>query len=323
MNLLPNAVESEIITTIRQQVGEWFPLDGSDLTVSPQRWQTMVEHGWLTIGHPDGAGLGILGEVLLLREIGRGLVPGELPSTLLALRLAVEAGWTSTAQAILAGDIRIGWGVPDDRGDLLVVGAGVAEAIVVDAKGVAVVALQERPGTELEPVDPSLPLRWASATSRRDVPDGPRARALAWTMIAAQASGVAEATTERSVAYAKTRTQFGQPIGAFQAVAHRCADMAVRAEVAWLQTVLAALSLDERRPDAVAQAASARLLAVDYAADNAADNIQNHGGIGFTTELPEHRFVKRAHALRCLLADDESLVDTLLDAAEAPPEHPQ
>jgi alkylation response protein AidB-like acyl-CoA dehydrogenase len=318
MNLLPNAAESEIITTIRAQVAEWFPLDAATPELSPPQWRALVEHGWLSIGQPDGADLGVLGEVLLLREVGRGLVPGELPSTLLALRLAVEAQWSATAHDILAGTTRVGWAVPTDGGDLLVAGTDVTEAVVVDADGVALVTLQDKAGPELEPVDPSWPLRWATATTRRDAPDQTRARALAWTLVAAQASGVADATTQRSVAYAKTRTQFGQAIGAFQAVAHRCADMAVRAEVAWRQTAFAALSLDEHRPDALAQAASARLLAVDYAVDNAADNIQNHGGIGFTTELPEHRFVKRAHALRVLLADDESLVDTLLDAAGAP-----
>jgi alkylation response protein AidB-like acyl-CoA dehydrogenase len=107
--------------------------------------------------------------------------------------------------------------------------------------------------------------------------------------------GMAEAACSDSVDYAKVRQQFGQPIGAFQAVKHRCAEMLARASAAWNLTVFAALSALEGAPDAQFQAIAAKLMASDTAFRNAAVNIQNHGGIGFTGEYHAHLYVKRAH----------------------------
>ncbi|HKY17080.1 MAG TPA: acyl-CoA dehydrogenase family protein, partial [Microthrixaceae bacterium] len=101
--------------------------------------------------------------------------------------------------------------------------------------------------------------------------------------------------------YAKDRQQFGQPIGGFQAVKHRCADMAVRADLASSQVRWAALSIAGSLPDAGAHAAAAAIVASNAAITNAQTNIQNHGGIGFTWEHTAHRFVTRARMWGALL----------------------
>jgi alkylation response protein AidB-like acyl-CoA dehydrogenase len=122
----------------------------------------------------------------------------------------------------------------------------------------------------------------------------------ATTLIAAQLAGIAEATCAMSVDYAKERQQFGQPIGSFQAVKHRCADMAARAEAAITQTRWAALTVDDSAQStgsAAFEVESARVMATRAAVANAEVNIQNHGGIGFTWEHPAHRFVTRARLL--------------------------
>ncbi|CAN5490421.1 hypothetical protein BH09PSE5_BH09PSE5_33930 [soil metagenome] len=120
---------------------------------------------------------------------------------------------------------------------------------------------------------------------------------LADQLCSAMMVGMSEAVRDMSVEYAKLRTQFGQPIGAFQAVKHRCADMALHAEAAWSQTVFAALQLDAARESAAFDIATAKLIATHAALEGAAANIQNHGSIGFTAELQAHLFLKRAHVI--------------------------
>ncbi len=114
---------------------------------------------------------------------------------------------------------------------------------------------------------------------------------------AAALVGIAEATRDMSAQYAKDREQFGRPIGTFQAVKHRCADMAVRCEVAFDLAIYAALLVDGDGPDAALHVPAAKVLAGEYAIANVFDNVQNHGGIGVTWEHDAHFFVKRANVL--------------------------
>jgi alkylation response protein AidB-like acyl-CoA dehydrogenase len=100
-----------------------------------------------------------------------------------------------------------------------------------------------------------------------------------------------------ATSYAKTREQFGHPIGSFQSIKHRCADMAVGADAAAALLLFAALSVAEGRADAAFQDASARVVAEQRALWNARENIQVHGGMGFTAECDAHLYVKRTHLL--------------------------
>jgi alkylation response protein AidB-like acyl-CoA dehydrogenase len=114
-------------------------------------------------------------------------------------------------------------------------------------------------------------------------------------MLAAALTGLAEHACTLTVEYARIREQFGKPIGTFQAVKHRCADMGVRARLAWYQTSLACLKAQNRAKDADFQVASALLVAADAAHENGRAGIQMHGGIGFQAECDMHWFMKRAH----------------------------
>jgi len=111
-------------------------------------------------------------------------------------------------------------------------------------------------------------------------------------LTAADAAGVARRCTEMAVEYAKTRHQFGRAIGSFQAIKHACADMAVAAESAGSLVWDAAAALNEG-PDPVA-ASSAKAYCCDAAVHCAEENIQVHGGIGFTWEHPAHLYLRRA-----------------------------
>jgi alkylation response protein AidB-like acyl-CoA dehydrogenase len=166
---------------------------------------------------------------------------------------------------------------------------------------------------------PSIDLasRWAQLDVTGDPTcrtDGDAPWVRGQVLVAAMLSGITEATRDASASYAKLRKQFDVAIGSFQAVKHRCAEQAVRAEAATQATTLAALSVDAGRDDASLQVASARLVAGDYAVTNAADNVQNHGGIGYTAEHDAHLFVKRAHALSLTLGEPSDLSAAVLNA---------
>src|SRR6185312_11927444 len=121
---------------------------------------------------------------------------------------------------------------------------------------------------------------------------------------------------DMSVGYAKTREQFGSPIGAFQAVKHRCADMAVAAALADAQVTFAALSVGDFAPDAEMQVAAARVVAERAALNNIREAIQIHAGIGVTWECDAHLYLKRVHALRELFGGDAAQRASLLASGD-------
>jgi len=112
--------------------------------------------------------------------------------------------------------------------------------------------------------------------------------------ISAELCGTAQRAMELSVDYAKTRQQFGRPIGSYQAVAHRCADMLVQVESAKSLTYYAAWAVDNDVPEAPLAAAMAKAYASDAARLVTGAAIQVHGGIGFTWEHDMHLYFKRA-----------------------------
>ncbi|HEY6463435.1 MAG TPA: acyl-CoA dehydrogenase, partial [Polyangiaceae bacterium] len=140
--------------------------------------------------------------------------------------------------------------------------------------------------------------------------------------LAAESLGGAERCLEAATDYAKTRVQFGRPIGSFQAIKHRLADMLVAVETARSAVLWAAHVADSDDLDELAVAAP---LAKSYATEAffrcAADSLQVHGGIGFTWEHEVHLFLKRARASLSLLgtpsADRESIARLVVDTEAA------
>src|SRR5438034_48351 len=132
-------------------------------------------------------------------------------------------------------------------------------------------------------------------------PPATRVRDLAATLYAAEAAAVAGYCCDAAAAYARTRHQFGRPIGSFQAVKHLCAGMLCRAERAAALAWDAARAADEAPDEHPLATAAAAALALDAAVDNAKDCIQVLGGIGFTWEHDAHLYLRRALALRQLL----------------------
>jgi len=120
---------------------------------------------------------------------------------------------------------------------------------------------------------------------------------------AAEMLGAARRCLDMSVAYAKVREQFGQPIGAFQAIRHKCAEMLVEVENAHAATYYAAWASDAGAEDAAIAASVAKAYVGDAARRVCGEAIQVHGGIGFTWEYDLHLYVKRAKALETMYGD--------------------
>jgi alkylation response protein AidB-like acyl-CoA dehydrogenase len=137
-------------------------------------------------------------------------------------------------------------------------------------------------------------------------------------LLAAEDVGVCEKVLDITVAYAKERTQFDRPIGSFQAISHKCADMLLHTEVARSHVYYAAWALEEGAPDARVAAASAKAAASDAGRIVTGDGIQVHGGIGFTWEHDMHLYYRRAKWCELYLGDAsqwrEKIAAQLVDA---------
>jgi alkylation response protein AidB-like acyl-CoA dehydrogenase len=314
MDLLPTAEQDEIVATVRSQLERDFDLhalaahDGADSVVDHDLWARCAELGWFGLGLPEelgGVGYTLVEEALLFAELGAHATPGPFLATVLGARLAATAGEADLAAAILSGERIVALAEPEGdaaigatvSGDVRLTDHGGADLLL--AIGPTGAALVDAPDavTALASLDPLVPLATATldgapALAVSDDRDGLLLRGT--VLVAAELAGIATATAEQSTAYAVDREQFGRPIGSFQAVKHRCADMAVRAEAATSLVRYAALAVVDDLDDAAFHTHAARTMAADAAVANAQVNVQNHGGIGFTWEHTAHRFVTRA-----------------------------
>ena len=145
--------------------------------------------------------------------------------------------------------------------------------------------------------------------------EAPLARTLdlAAAAIAAEQLGGAEKCLEMSVEYGKTRIQFGRPIGSFQAIKHKCADMLVETELAKSAAYNAGFTAAESPEDLGPAASMAKAYCSEAFMRAASENIQIHGGIGFTWEHPAHLYFKRAKSSEIMFGDPIYHRDRLAD----------
>jgi alkylation response protein AidB-like acyl-CoA dehydrogenase len=325
VNLNPSPDQKAIIAAVqelmkRESARGWGA--GTDRTVATATvgdalWRQCAELGWFGLAAEEavgGVGLGLPEEVLLFREVGRFLMPGPVLGTVLGAHAVARLGHPDLAAALVGGDLRAGWRVGSHGLD-----AGPGD-LVVGLDGDDVVVETVAAADALEGVDPSVRLVGLAGTTLVGRVDAPDLVVRARVLIAAQMLGIAEAVRDQSTEYAKSRMQFGSPIGVHQAVKHRCADQMIRCWSTRAQLFLAALLHEESRPEAELTAASAVVLALEAARLNVAANVHIHGGIGVTSEHVAGRYVKRAHVLERALGDTGSLVRTLLTARPVPAE---
>jgi alkylation response protein AidB-like acyl-CoA dehydrogenase len=264
-----------------------------------QLWRAMVEQGWLGIEVPEpegGVGLGAVEVAILAECLGAHAAPAPFVPTVLALGALREAGDDGWVDRLLAGDAHacVAW----DPAHPVAYAPSADVAIVCDDDGVSVVELAERPARE-PAMDLTRELGWLSLEGCTRTPLGgadARERLLdrGATFAAADLLGGAAHALEMAVQYAKDRVQFGRPIGSFQAVKHRCADMLVDVEGMRSSVYWAAWSIGAGAADASVASSTAKIWCSDASKRVMASALQVHGGIGFTWEHDLHFFLKRA-----------------------------
>jgi alkylation response protein AidB-like acyl-CoA dehydrogenase len=266
-----------------------------------EAWDALVELGLFGIGLAEeagGLGLGLPEEALIVRAFGRYLASPSLLAQLVAPHLA---GDEDLRAAIIAGTVRVAFANDLGNGSAhLIDGEDAQQVLLVDAGGAACLL----PRDSLGAAEPVAGMDETVSLARIALPGGlagewNEAAGRVSLLICAYLTGLGQAATDMAVDYSRTREQFGQPIGAFQAIKHMCADMAARASAAEAQTFFTAVTFEAGQLDG-ADIGAARMLASDAAIANAKANIQIHGGMGFTAECDAHLFLKRAHLFALL-----------------------
>jgi acyl-CoA dehydrogenase len=318
-------------------------------------WQIARANGWVAIAAPEGVGgLGLgLSEVGIVCQ-ALGKAPAGLPFVLtnygvvqgLMISPDGDQGWLAR---IASGDAvgAVAFAEPFDplptkpavmfdqgrlSGTKPAVTAGSAAdcaLVLASAGGAPVLALADLAGISRPALSTYDPARCHADLAFKDTPatilaQGPAALTIAREVLARMAVacayeqlGAAEALLFIARDYAKTRKAFGQPIGAFQAVKHRIAELYGLVEIARANCAAAAEA--EGQPGFHAAAASARLAATEAYDTAARDCVQIHGGIGVTWELGLHLHMRRARSLASELGNalfwEDWLVDELTGAA--------
>ncbi len=316
------------------------------------QWKELAELGWPGVIVPEehgGLGLGAVELVVIHEEIGYALAPSPLLSTLSAALVLNAAGTAEQKQrwlpALATGEQRATlavWeehsGAPD-RSELEVAdGHATGTKIAVpDAASAQVVVVSGQDGRHYlvetggdgveivaqKPLDPTRKLYTLRLTDspaqELGAPDKDRlahAYATIITAIAAENVGVAQRALEMAVAYAKDRRQFGRPIGSYQAVSHRCAQMLLEVEGARSLCYWAGWALEHEPQTALKAASMAKAYASDAGFRVSASALQVHGGIGFTWEHDLHFFLKRARANSHSFGDARWHRDRVAELAE-------
>ena len=295
------------------------------------RWAELAETGVFSLTRPEsggGLGMGWAEAVVVFEQLGRALVPGPLVATTLTAALvglastdgAASADGAELAEGAAQGTIVVGtqersegrcyveflpWidtlVISDDEGLWLVDAASLGTAAAAPAA---------------HPLDPLTPV-----TAVTELPQGRRIadaktadewRQCGALLTAALQLGLAVGATDLAVEYAKQREQFGKPIGAFQAVKHRCADMITRVEVLRAAVYAAGVTVDGNGVDDPAHSvAVAKVLASSAAAACGKDSVQVHGGMGYTWEVDAHLFLKRAWVHDLAFGDGDHYAEQL------------
>ena len=288
-------------------------------------WDAAAALGGPTMG-VDGAGL--LDLELASERAGAALAPIPLVDSWVAARLLAACG--DAGGAALE---RLGADAPPvavlalhsaRNGVARLVPAGAVAEIVVGLDGdelVVVEAAADAPARAHDLGRAALADRSLRGGTRTVLTSGDEARSLheravdEWRVLTAGALvGLAGAALELGVEYAKQRQQFGVPIGSFQALAHRLADVATAYEGALLLAREAAWAADEGEPDATALARMAFLFAARTAQDTSAAALHVHGGYGFTLEYDVQLYLRRAKAWPLALGDPRRGTLQLADA---------
>jgi len=298
-------------------------------------WAQAASLGWLGFGIPEqygGLGLGHQGLAILHTELGRQAAPGPYIATLSAAQAIAETGTKAARTAWLpriasgeinaavpaaAGAASLAWSGAAVSGTLRALGARDAAFLLAPAGDIWVIVELAGAAVSVTPmwdrtrevIDIRLQdARPAAVLDDREGVAGALVRAMALA-VAADSCGAARSVTERTIAYMKTREQFGQPIAGFQALKHRAADLATKLAVMDEMVAHAVHRTAAAEPDADVWAALAKAETTEAFVFIATDCVQLHGGVGFTWDFDPQIFLKRARLNEVLVMANPALRD--------------
>ncbi|GBG38100.1 acyl-CoA dehydrogenase [Mycobacterium montefiorense] len=289
----------------------------------PPYWQAAAEQGLQGVHLSEsvgGQGFGLLELSIVLAEFGYGAVPGPfVPSAIASALIAAHDPQAKVLAELASGGAIAAYALDSGltatrKGDALVIRGEVRAVPAAAQASVLVLPVAIDSGDEwvvlradqleIEPVkslDPLRPIAHVRADAVEVGDDAllssltvTTAYALMSTLLSAEAIGVARWATDTASEYAKIREQFGRPIGQFQAIKHKCAEMIADTERATAAVWDAARAIDEASPDVEFAAAVAATLAPAAAQRCTQDCIQVHGGIGYTWEHDTGVYYRRA-----------------------------
>ena len=272
-------------------------------------WDELCQLGWPGIAIAEehgGQGLGVVELVILLEESGYALAPSPLISNAFAGALIQAAGSDEQKSrwlpGIASGEARGAAAFTEDDSPVVGAAGGAAVLVLPDGDGARLVEADAASLERLDLIDTTRAYFRVSAEGGDPMPgkveDALDAGAVA---LSAELVGVAQRALEMATEYAKERQQFDRPIGAYQAVSHRLADMLWEVEEARSLTYYAAWCADAQ-PESLPLAASMAKARASDAANSVTHNaIQTFGGIGFTWEHDVHFFLKRARVCSQLI----------------------
>jgi alkylation response protein AidB-like acyl-CoA dehydrogenase len=317
-------------------------------------WSKLTDQGYTGIIFPEeygGVGLGKVELMLLMEESGRALLPGPFFSTVVLAGSVLDAVASPAHKKqylvpICRGEVRSTVAIVEDSANwdlrslemtstngkltgekFFVADAAIADFLIVVARdGVFAVDSKAR-GLRITPLQGMDLTRKLYIVEFSDTPaeklaatsDLSRPFNIATAALAAELVGGMQRTLDITVEYAKTRKQFGKPIGMFQAVQHQCADMYLETESSRSAVYYAGWALEENAPDAATAVSIAKMYASDAARTVGNRGIQIHGGMGFTWENDLHLYYRRAKASETAFGDAtfhrERIASNVIDSA--------
>jgi len=319
MYLAPDGDEVEIANAAAGFLADAMPIDRlhspNSADMGGELRQALGEMGWFALAISEdrgGSGLSAVEHALFFREVGRQCGPVDALVQALAASLVQDGELRS---AIVAGNCGVALIVADGDAFRLIGAQDATHGLLASPDKASLFALDGVNATDRPALDPANSLR---IVADLPLPVEEASGTCIWQLgqlgTAAMLVGLSEAALELIVEYAKVREAFGRPIGAYQAVRHPCADMAVCLEAARAQLWFAATALKESRSDAPAHLDAAKHLANEVAMSNSDWNIQLHGGIGVTDEHNAHLLLKHAMLLTRLFGSKRTLLRQLLNA---------
>jgi alkylation response protein AidB-like acyl-CoA dehydrogenase len=316
--------------------------EGYDPTVWSQMANELGLQSLIVPEEHGGQGFGFVELTVVLEEMGRRLLPAPFFSTVFATNLLLHSGDDAAKKEYLpsiASGERIATvafteenGKWDESGitmeatgnklngtKMFVLDGHTANLILVAAKtgkGVSLFAvdgnaagLTRTPLSTMDQTRKQAKLEFSDVEARPIGTEGEgwtvleKVLDLAVVALAAEQVGGAQFVLEMAVQYAKDRVQFGRPIGSFQAIKHKCADMLLEVESAKSAAYYAGWCASELNDELPSVASLAKAYCSEAYFHAAAENIQIHGGIGFTWEHPAHLYFKRAKSSELLFGD--------------------